>query len=100
MQKTTLIYYWNQIRSIYRTVELSQGFDGDLTTVEAYFYGLDTLPLVIAIWAYVPFWPGRFIRHVEMRAPSRAGRLEMTEGSSTGKGSSSTSVEKVPENTL
>lgn len=50
-----------QIRSVYRTVELSQGFAGKLATTEGFFYGLDTLPLFIAIAIYVPFWPGRFI---------------------------------------
>jgi len=49
------------IRSLYRTIELSQGFEGHLATVEAFFYGLDTLPLFLAIVVYVPFWPGRFI---------------------------------------
>jgi hypothetical protein len=41
--------------------ELSQGFNGPLTTSEPFFYGLDTLPLFIAIAVYIPFWPGRFI---------------------------------------
>ncbi|KII95141.1 hypothetical protein PLICRDRAFT_96258 [Plicaturopsis crispa FD-325 SS-3] len=49
------------IRSVYRTLELSQGFSGHLATVEAFFYGLDTLPLFLSIAIYVPFWPGRFI---------------------------------------
>ncbi|KZP32996.1 RTA1-domain-containing protein [Athelia psychrophila] len=49
------------IRSVYRTVELSQGFEGRLATVEAFFYALDTLPLFLAVSVYVPFWPGRFI---------------------------------------
>ncbi|TFK55933.1 RTA1-like protein [Heliocybe sulcata] len=49
------------IRSVYRTVELSEGYVGHLATTESYFYGLDTLPLFIAIAVYVPFWPGRFI---------------------------------------
>ncbi|EPQ59429.1 RTA1-domain-containing protein [Gloeophyllum trabeum ATCC 11539] len=49
------------IRSIYRTIELSEGYQGHLATSEPYFYGLDTLPLFIAITVYVPFWPGRFI---------------------------------------
>lgn len=50
-----------QIRSVYRTIELSQGFGGHLATVEGLFYGLDTLPLFLAFAIYVPFWPGRFI---------------------------------------
>jgi hypothetical protein len=50
-----------QIRSVYRTIELSQGFEGRLSTIEGFFYGLDTLPLFLAIVVYIPFWPGRFI---------------------------------------
>jgi len=53
------------IRSVYRTVELSEGYVGHLATTESYFYGLDTLPLFIAIVVYVPFWPGRFIPRLE-----------------------------------
>ncbi|KAA1466423.1 RTA1-domain-containing protein [Dentipellis sp. KUC8613] len=49
------------VRSVYRTVEMSEGFSGPLSTTEGYFYGLDTLPLFIAVVVYVPFWPGRFI---------------------------------------
>lgn len=49
------------IRSFYRTIELSQGFQGHLATTESFFYGLDTYPLFLAITIYVPFWPGRFI---------------------------------------
>lgn len=49
------------IRSVYRTVELSQGFEGAIATNEGFFYGLDTLPLWIAVVVYCPFWPGRFI---------------------------------------
>ncbi|KAF9514116.1 hypothetical protein BS47DRAFT_1343436 [Hydnum rufescens UP504] len=49
------------IRSVYRTMELSQGYVGPLATNEATFYGLDTLPLWIAVTVYVFFWPGRFI---------------------------------------
>ncbi|KAJ4478175.1 RTA1-like protein [Lentinula aciculospora] len=49
------------IRSVYRTIELSEGFQGRLATSEPFFYGLDTLPLFLAIMVYLPFWPGRFI---------------------------------------
>ncbi|KAJ7682609.1 RTA1-domain-containing protein [Mycena polygramma] len=49
------------IRSGYRVAELSQGYVGHLATTESYFYGLDTLPLFIAIAIYVFFWPGRII---------------------------------------
>lgn len=50
-----------QIRSVFRTIELSQGYRGSLATCEACLYGLDTLPLFIAIVVFIPFWPGRFI---------------------------------------
>ncbi|KDR83684.1 hypothetical protein GALMADRAFT_219515 [Galerina marginata CBS 339.88] len=49
------------IRSGFRVVELSEGFQGRLTTSEPLFYALDTLPLFVAISVYIPFWPGRFI---------------------------------------
>ncbi|KAF8529137.1 RTA1-like protein [Hysterangium stoloniferum] len=50
------------IRSAYRTVELSEGFEGRLGTSEGFFYGLDTFPLFLAIVVYVPFWPGGYIK--------------------------------------
>ncbi|PPQ94007.1 hypothetical protein CVT25_009855 [Psilocybe cyanescens] len=49
------------VRSGFRVVELSEGFQGRLTTSQPLFYGLDTLPLFVAIVVYIPFWPGRFI---------------------------------------
>ncbi|KAF5388158.1 hypothetical protein D9615_000468 [Tricholomella constricta] len=51
------------IRSIFRVIELSEGYQGHLATTESFFYGLDTLPLLIAIVVYTPFWPGRFINN-------------------------------------
>ncbi|KAF8529138.1 RTA1-domain-containing protein [Hysterangium stoloniferum] len=50
------------IRSAYRTIELSEGFEGRLGTSEGFFYGLDTLPLFLAIVVYVPFWPSGYIK--------------------------------------
>lgn len=49
------------IRSVFRVVELSEGFQGHLATSEAFFYALDTLPLFMAIAIYIPFWPGRIL---------------------------------------
>lgn len=60
------------VRSVYRTVELSQGYTGPLATTEGFFYGLDTLPLALAVFVYVPFWPGRFIP----RTPKTVGSEE------------------------
>ena len=46
-------------------MELSEGFQGRLMRSEPFFYGMDTLPLFIAISVYIPFWPGRFIPATE-----------------------------------
>ena len=45
--------------------ELSQGYHGYLATTEGFFYGLDSLPLFVAIVVYVPFWPGRMIAGID-----------------------------------
>ena len=61
------------IRSVYRTIELSEGFRGHLATTESLFYGLDTYPLFVAVAIYVPFWPGRFIANPDMSEVTRNG---------------------------
>jgi len=61
------------IRSVFRVIELSQGFTGAIAQNEGLFYGLDSLPLFIAIVAYIPFWPGRFIN---TRAAPQEGAIE------------------------
>ncbi|OCH94121.1 RTA1-like protein [Obba rivulosa] len=53
------------VRCTYRVIELAEGFRGRLSTTEAYFYALDTLPICIAIALYVPFWPGRIIPRID-----------------------------------
>ncbi|OBZ80071.1 hypothetical protein A0H81_00396 [Grifola frondosa] len=42
---------------VYRTIELSQGYQGRLVTTEAFFCGLDALPLFVALAVYVPSGP-------------------------------------------
>lgn len=46
---------------MYRSIELSEGYNGRLTRTEIYFFVLDFVPLIVAMVCYVPFWPGRFI---------------------------------------
>lgn len=53
---------------MYRVIELSQGYRGHLATTEAFFYGLDSLPLFIAVAVYTPFWPGRMIPTIDKLA--------------------------------
>jgi hypothetical protein len=49
------------IRSVFRTVELSQGYIGYLATHERFFLGLDTLPLWLGVTTFVIFWPGKYL---------------------------------------
>ncbi|KZV81920.1 RTA1-like protein [Exidia glandulosa HHB12029] len=69
------------VRSVYRVIELSQGYAGHLATTESYFYALDTLPLFVAISVFVVFWPGRWIVSPEARLleekESGSGSVEM-----------------------
>ena len=53
---------------MYRVIELSQGYRGHLATTEAFFYGLDSLPLFIAVAVYTPFWPGRMMPTIDKLA--------------------------------
>lgn len=46
------------IRSIYRTIELSQGWSGYLITTERFFIVLDGLMMVLAVGVFNIFHPG------------------------------------------
>ncbi|KAK1142433.1 hypothetical protein N8T08_007795 [Aspergillus melleus] len=46
------------IRSIYRTIELSEGWDGYLITTERYFIALDGAMMVLAVAVFNIFHPG------------------------------------------
>lgn len=46
------------IRSIYRTVELVQGWEGYLITHESYFIGLDGVMMILAVAVFNVFHPG------------------------------------------
>ncbi|KAJ6182599.1 hypothetical protein N7485_001241 [Penicillium canescens] len=52
------------IRSIYRTVELAQGWSGYLITHESYFIGLDGVMMVIAVGIFNVFNPGWLLSSV------------------------------------
>lgn len=45
------------IRSIYRTIELAQGWRGHLITHEVYFIALDAAMMIIAVAVFVPIDP-------------------------------------------
>ena len=71
-----------KVRSVYRTIELSEGFDGYLTRTEVFFFALDFVPLIVALLCYIPFWPGRFIPNdLKMQdTPESAPRQPSTDG--------------------
>ncbi|KAE8211564.1 hypothetical protein CF327_g4706 [Tilletia walkeri] len=52
---------WIIVRSVYRTIELAQGFRGYLITNEVYFFLLDSLPLLLCLLTWVVFWPSRIV---------------------------------------
>ncbi|KAG1789074.1 RTA1 like protein-domain-containing protein [Suillus plorans] len=66
------------VRSVYRVVEASQGFRGNLSTSETAFYLGDMISICLAIFVYVPFWPGRFIKNSSH--PSSSVTLEQGAG--------------------
>ncbi|GAA6062003.1 hypothetical protein JCM10212_006078 [Sporobolomyces blumeae] len=49
------------VRSVFRIVEYTQGYDGYIPTHEGYFWLLDALPLWLGMTLYSIVWPGRFI---------------------------------------
>ncbi|EJU02136.1 hypothetical protein DACRYDRAFT_107073 [Dacryopinax primogenitus] len=64
----------------YRVIEFSQGWFGYLPTHEAYFYGLDSLVILLASAVYIWFWPSKYIpadKHIRLGQDGREWR-EMT----------------------
>ncbi|KAK1924191.1 RTA1 like protein-domain-containing protein [Papiliotrema laurentii] len=49
------------VRSIFRIIEFAQGYDGNLRTVEWYFYAFDALPVLLAIAVYAVIWPPNYL---------------------------------------
>ena len=45
-------------RAVYRVIELAQGWRGHLITTEAYFYCLDTAPMIVCMAIWVIGHPG------------------------------------------
>jgi hypothetical protein len=56
------------VRSIFRAVEFSQGYDGYLVTTESYFYLLDALPICLSCCVFVALYPPRFMMRQELFA--------------------------------
>ncbi|KAE9366362.1 RTA1-domain-containing protein [Stipitochalara longipes BDJ] len=50
------------LRSVYRVVEFSQGFDGYLVSHEVYFYVLEAVPMMPPFILFNVFHPGRIVK--------------------------------------
>ena len=68
-----------QVRSVFRIAEFAQGYDGELRTVEGWFYGLDALPLWLAIAVFAVIWPPTFLPedHRPFAGTSAGGAYDM-----------------------
>ncbi|CAE6413256.1 putative protein C17G6,02c [Schizosaccharomyces pombe 972h-] [Rhizoctonia solani] len=73
------------IRSIYRTIELTDGWNGTIISTEKWFNWFDGAPIVVAMFTFNLFHPGFFLRNLESdnRLPaskaSSTDRVEMTQ---------------------
>jgi hypothetical protein len=52
-------------RSVYRVVELAQGWNGNLITHEAYFIVLDSVLMLIFAYSHIFVFPPRYLRQLK-----------------------------------
>lgn len=90
----TLIY----IRSIYRTIELLQGWSGFLITHERYFIALDGAMMILAVGVYNVIFPGIFLPEVaaNVRENSDTGDFHELRSSKVAKTRDGTNDDEVP----
>ncbi|CAE6427639.1 unnamed protein product [Rhizoctonia solani] len=53
------------IRSIYRTIELTDGWNGTIISTEKWFNWFDGAPIVVAMFTFNVFHPGYLLRNLE-----------------------------------
>ncbi|KAG8680105.1 hypothetical protein FRC11_002925 [Ceratobasidium sp. 423] len=53
------------IRNIYRTIELTDGWNGTIISTEKWFNWFDGAPIVVATFTFNVFHPGYFLRDLE-----------------------------------
>ncbi|KAM5536234.1 hypothetical protein V8D89_010133 [Ganoderma adspersum] len=58
------------IRSIYRTIELSDGFHGRIIETQVYFNVLDGVMVVLAIYSLIFFHPARLLKKMDRKFAS------------------------------
>ncbi|KIY64060.1 RTA1 like protein [Cylindrobasidium torrendii FP15055 ss-10] len=49
------------VRSVYRTVELTDGWNGTIISTQVYFNVFDGAMMVLAVWLLIPFHPSFFL---------------------------------------
>lgn len=73
------------VRSIYRTIELSQGWSGFLITHEKYFIALDGAMMVVAVAVFNVLHPGWLLpgqeKTSQLKREASADEVEMNRGS-------------------
>ncbi|KAK4193135.1 RTA1 like protein-domain-containing protein [Podospora australis] len=62
LSSMTVSFVMIYIRSIYRTIELAEGWSGKLITTEGYFIGLDAALMFVAAAAWLVFDPAVLLR--------------------------------------
>ncbi|KZV91661.1 RTA1-domain-containing protein [Exidia glandulosa HHB12029] len=68
------------IRTIYRTVELQDGWTGKIITEEKLFNALDGMPIAVAMFTLNIFHPGRLVFNAERRDQSAGGIAKENSG--------------------
>jgi len=71
------------LRSVYRVIELAQGWRGYLITTEPWFYGFDTAPMIICMLIWVIGHPGNTLGTELARSDLRGKRRVVDQESST-----------------
>lgn len=49
------------IRIVFRMIEYSRGVDSDISRQEFYMYSFDSIPMLVALWLFNVFHPGRSV---------------------------------------
>ncbi|KAF9367760.1 hypothetical protein CPC16_006055, partial [Podila verticillata] len=71
------------IRSIYRVVEFTQGYQGELISKEIYLFALDAVPLVLAIGVWAINWPTALLDRIAVQTRQETQAYIMEVGNSS-----------------
>ncbi|KAF9275191.1 hypothetical protein BGZ88_002487 [Linnemannia elongata] len=71
------------IRSIYRVVEFTQGYQGELISKEIYLFVLDAVPLVLAIGVWAINWPTVLLDRIAVQVRQETQAYIMEVGNSS-----------------